>query len=539
MVLMSELSVQETEQLVGLRLALDDAVSRARRSSKYNRGTRVVALDAVVERANYIVAVTRGITVKQNVAFEDLVNQLKQHLGDLWNPGVLPDIRQMHRARNAAQHEGLSPDRELLSPWASACDKYVQTLVEAQFGVDVRRVTLSRAIEDKDLQFALASAEVALEAGEFSDAFEAAIHAYDAAHRRWLGMQNTRSLGRIRSTDSSDTAKRLDALISNLDAQTFVHDVAEACWFAAARRDPSSIMTADDAERALAFTFEWIFEFERALSTWTPDRRRRANVAARRTRAQDGPARVDDVDSIKPNFEGYEARFQLADVPGESDYSEWATMLSSCLRSDDTGRNWWVHDDGSVFVALPAGDTDVSRALSYLREALAKSETTFSEKRAAKEATEREVALRRARFDRETETMDLPTWVRQVQWGPRFQDGDSGVWLLTLVRGLSTLDLDGEGAAHQGHGRDGIRELLLEHDAVETCYGIGNDLALGPVTSAEHLKAILLTADVRVASALQAKEASKYEELSQMSRDADTWLRTTHGTDHPVSSTVL
>lgn len=529
---MSDLSVHEAEQLVGLRLALDDAVSRVRRSSKYNRGALVVALDAVVERANYLIAVTRGITVKQNVAFEDLINQLKQHLGDSWSPGVLPDIRQMHRARNAAQHEGLGPDRDLLSPWAGACAKYVQTLVEAQFGVDIRRVTLSGAVEDKDLQFTLASAEIALEAGQISDAFDAAIRAYDSARRRWLSMQNNRSFARIASTQRSETAKRLDALISNLDAQNFVHDVAEARWFAAARRDPSSTMTADDAERALAFSFEWIFEFERALSTWTPDRRRRANVAARRTRVKNGPARVDEVVNVQLEFNGYEARLRLTDVPDETDFSEWATLLSGLLRADDGGRSWWVHDDGSVLLAFPDGDTDVPQALSLLETMLAESETKLSESRALKNAAEQERTSRRTQLEDETKSLELPSWICEVRWGPGLENGESGVWLLTMVPGLSSLDLDDTETANQGPGRKGIRELLLEQNEVESCYWIGNGLALGPVSTSERLLAVLRTADGQVSAALQAKHAkedSEREQIAQMSRDAHTWLSSRRG----------
>ena len=87
------ISARETEQLIELRMALDDALRRARAAGRFQRVAAVVALDAVVERASAFVAVARGLPVPSNGKLEDLVSRLNQDLGGVWAPRVLPDIR--------------------------------------------------------------------------------------------------------------------------------------------------------------------------------------------------------------------------------------------------------------------------------------------------------------------------------------------------------------------------------------------------------------------------------------------------------------
>ena len=129
---MDALTPHEVEQLVSLRLALENALLQCNRATKYRRGTALVALDTVVERASAIVAVTSGVPVPKSGNLDDLISKLKESLGERWVPGVLPDIRQLRRPRNAAQHEGLEPDREQIPSWASAVAVYVTTLIDTQ-----------------------------------------------------------------------------------------------------------------------------------------------------------------------------------------------------------------------------------------------------------------------------------------------------------------------------------------------------------------------------------------------------------------------
>ena len=104
---MASLTAHEVEQLVSLRLALEDARLQARRAGTYRRGAAIVALDAAVERATALVAFTRGIRVTPTTKLDDLISHLKESLGTMWAPTVLPDIKHLRRARNAVQHEAL------------------------------------------------------------------------------------------------------------------------------------------------------------------------------------------------------------------------------------------------------------------------------------------------------------------------------------------------------------------------------------------------------------------------------------------------
>lgn len=83
---MNSLTVHELEQLVALRLSLEDALSRAKGATKYRRGTAIVALDATVERASSIVAVTRSLSIPTNGKLEDLISRLRESFGSTWKP---------------------------------------------------------------------------------------------------------------------------------------------------------------------------------------------------------------------------------------------------------------------------------------------------------------------------------------------------------------------------------------------------------------------------------------------------------------------
>lgn len=96
---MTRLANHEVQQLLALRLAVERARRDARRAGRYQRGSAIVALDSNVERACALVAVARGLSVPSNGKLDDLISQVKQSLGPDWRPTVLPDIKQLRRAR--------------------------------------------------------------------------------------------------------------------------------------------------------------------------------------------------------------------------------------------------------------------------------------------------------------------------------------------------------------------------------------------------------------------------------------------------------
>lgn len=273
-----------------------DALSRAKNASKYRRGAAIVALDAMVERASSIVAVTRGLGVPTNGKLDDLISRLVQNMGATWKPVVLPDIKQLRRARNASQHEGLEPDREQLPLWADATESYISGLIEAQFAVDIHRIALSDAIRDASLRELVHEAEDAKALGNYRLCVDKAKEAYAGALRTWNRLRgNSGSHGEPWSRDILDQnsynylSAQLREIRSVFQKLAFASNVAEAEWFTAAIAEHGDVMTADDAERVLTFAFEWIVECERATEAWTPNRRHRAAVAKRLVRALDRP----------------------------------------------------------------------------------------------------------------------------------------------------------------------------------------------------------------------------------------------------------
>lgn len=106
-------------------------------------------------------------------------------------------------------------------------------------------------------------------------------------------------------------------------------------------QEPRELLDADDSERILAFTFSWVAALELAMERGVPDRRHRADVAARQVRTTDDRASIAAILSVtyRPPFA--DVTFQLADVPAEGSYDHWASTLGRLL-GDPAGRRWWV-----------------------------------------------------------------------------------------------------------------------------------------------------------------------------------------------------
>lgn len=499
------LNPHDAQQLVSLRLALEAALLQVRSARAYRRGAAIVALDATVERAANLCASARGIPVAAKL--EDTISRLRND-GDFdWRPTVLPDIRLLRKARNAAQHDGLEPDRDALPGWARAAELFVIGVVEAQFDVDVRHVVLSSAIADLELRRSVELAEEAHVSKDFGACIENVDEAYATALAKWRRIRPRRSDPFARDRLDQAAHDGIAHLERALDAAAFVGDVGAAEWFSALRQERDrDVFDEDDATRALAFVFAWVTGYESAHATWTYDRNRRADLAARRVRAENQPASIASVEVREAGRGSIETTFVLADVPPAEEFDEWASALQAQFRSVPDGY-WQVRGNGTVRVLRSAPDTaasvaDVDTLATALRnvDEHVRQQRRAVEERAALLAASTEALRASAAAIR----ADWPSWIDDITGGHDHQFGD--VWLVTLPPSIDLLNLSEDEQARP-YDND-VATLLRNMSEIDQCWHTGNGPTLGisPSMPANELVRVLRSADAQISVAVERRE---------------------------------
>ncbi|MHA7306541.1 hypothetical protein ACX80E_15080 [Arthrobacter sp. TMN-49] len=520
---MNPLTPHEVEQLVSLRIALEDALSRAKGASKYRRGAAIVALDATVERASSMVAVTRGVPVPSNGKLDDLVSRLVQDFGPAWRPTVLPDIKHLRRARNASQHEGLEPDSEQVPLWASAADTYVSGLVAAQFGMDIRRMVLSDAIRDADLREYLREAERSRGLGDYRSCVDKSKAAYQEALQRWSRLAGSHA--HHLSPNSSEVLdrkgydylkKQLGSVQAVLKSAAFAPNAAEAEWFMAAIGERGDILDAEDADRVLTFAFEWIVEYERAAESWTPNRRLRAAVAQRKVRLEDRPARIRECMTVDLSNGRIRAVFRVVDVPDEDGYRLWARTLGELLPAGGQDLWWTVFDDGTVeMLKAIEGQGDFSADVVTLASALDKTHVAVRKKLEAANEQNRVVKEKRLDFAEKFKAFrgNLPAWVEDIEWSEDGFGETKEQLLVTIQDEVFGLRFGERTPDAFFDDRNSLRDIIIGHELIQQCYGTleAKKLGLMPILSAENLTDVFRQADIAVSEQLRIEECLKVE----------------------------
>ena len=495
-------SPHEVDQLLGLRLMLEDALRRAQHAGPHQRATATVLLDAAVERSTFLTCVSLGLQVKTNEGLDALISRVKQELGERWQPRVLPDVRLLHRARNAAQHEGLAPDRSMLPGWASATEAFVVGLVDAVFAVDLRHVVMSDAIVDPDLRALVATAETALADGELETSARASMAAFRSARDRWDRMHRAGQMDfwqpRVLHGTPTHAQSQIDELRSVISTTALAADPAEVAWFRAAAREPD-VLDSDDVERMLSFAFGWVATFDLAQQSWVPDRRRRAAIAERLVRTGAGPARISEVVSMGPHGEGrFQVVFRLRDVPGPEEYDDWSNALARLLRAGEGPHGQWdVRPNGTVDAVFQK--SDATTAVQRLADALGGTDTALAAAREQREAERSALAERTHEYERELAGRSLPGWVTSVEIRERIVTGTAGA-VLSLVIDESTADLVAppDPAGGQNQQRDRIHHLLRRHAFVEELVMRNNfgNIEIHPIPTPDQLVDMLGEADL-------------------------------------------
>lgn len=510
------LDVQTVRDLVALRLMLESAIARARTAGRYSRGAAVVALDATVERASYLVAAQRGIDVAPRDTLETLYSKLVQNFNGAWKSQEWPTVKGLHLERNTVQHHGREPDRDQLPLWVTVVGSYVSSLIRAAYAHDISRVMLSDAVHDPELAASLREADEALSAGDVTKTVDASLKAYDAAVSKWSRMRgNVHRPPRLGAGGFGDHQDReLEALHRAGVESSFASSLAEQDWFRATRSEPRDVLDTDDAERLLHHVFSWVAAFEVAARDWVPDRRYRAAVAARAVRSGAGPARIADVVTASNGGGRSEVVFRVVDVPPEPKFDRWRTVLTQLLV--EAAGHWRVDQDGTVEVSMFNGELVGGPQAEALNDALERVEDRISqldqeardlEERLTIEASSHNEALEQLRSA-------LPPWLGVVSWEPETMAGE-GPTLALFIPEVGSLPGDarqgGQPPFQKRTMGSEVRDALLRDDRVHQCYfsGEASTLKMSPALEPAVFVDVLAAANLVVATFLDELRAHR------------------------------
>ncbi|WP_407342228.1 hypothetical protein [Pengzhenrongella phosphoraccumulans] len=485
------LTADQASQLVNVRVMLEHALTEATAAPFMRRATAIVLLDAVVERATHLVAVTRGVPVARNDGLDELISKVKQDMGESWQPTVLSDIRQLRRARNAAQHEGLPPAGELVPSWATAARTYVRDLIDAQFGVDVTHVVLTIAVQDDERRAALEQAMQLVDGGDYAGAVAVATIAFKESQRQWHRLQSSGGLSIVSPGQSGELAVEVAELSALARDGALAPDGQEYLWFRGLIREQGNLIDEGEARRAVAFVFWWVIRLEAALSTWEPDRRARRDRAQRHVRTGAGPASIADATSTPdrgrvllnqsgsatPLPDRWLLTFTLRDVPAGVDYSTWAECIRELLSHPPARSRWEVRQDGTTRVEV-LDEAEIPARVDELRSALSRAELVLDEQaRQSAEIDAGSEAEGLAYLEALASAGPLPEWVLAVN---RAGLHGEEVVLLALDDSLRIpASADSVPTGFGGHREtlvDRIHAFLRAEDAAGSCYydGQGN-----------------------------------------------------------------
>ncbi|MFT3835275.1 MAG: hypothetical protein QM711_18485 [Micropruina sp.] len=502
------LTPRAVEQLVEIRIQLEEAVRAVRSAGKYRRAQAAVAIDAVVERSSSLIAIARGLPLSPQGKLEDTISKLTQDLGSAWRPtAVLPDVKQLRRVRNAAQHEGIPPDPPLLSTLCRSAETYVVTLIDAHFSVDVKSIVLSQAIQDTQWRSQFQEAENRLaEGGSGIDLALGIIRRLLAsAEKRWRRYSQPIEMSLpYRDKATRDLLRRVEAHLRT-EEWVFATHPAEARWVRDVLDSLPATVDADEAERALSYTFAWLTSLEMAIAEWPVSRVQRAQVR-KRLIGQPGeiPSISDELSIVEDHAEGSSVRVQLRGVPPHDAYDEWSERLSKRLPDED-GIHWTVHHDGTVeWYIRPSTPEAAAHGAAMLQQALLDSSLPelpaplLPPAQSGADLGAENQALRRG-----LQAGELPPWVTDITL--EVLEGDAEPWVVVTVSSLIGTLAD---------GLWGLRQLIDGYPQVSECNAAGidfNKVRIKPALPPPEIARVL--ADVHRVIDAELREREEHQRL--------------------------
>ena len=256
------------DRLVLLRSLFETARSRAQNSTAVGRHAALVLLDGACELALTHAADNLGIS-RQRKGLETIYEEVQQHILPSGAIEGWPGVRQMHRARNAAQHEGILPDATQLDRWVGDSERFLSNLVGTVFRARFERgctaLTCSprRSCGRSSLRLRPFLRQVMPRAQSRRVLRRSTLHGASGVNRADLTDWESRG-GACRTPFRAckRSSSPCDSSTTSLRCSRFAPDMGEYLWLTNLRDRTGPAPTVAEAQRALVFAFEWTLRWE-------------------------------------------------------------------------------------------------------------------------------------------------------------------------------------------------------------------------------------------------------------------------------------
>jgi hypothetical protein len=512
------LSPSDTLALVQLRALLDQAKRAAASSAEAGRLTALVLLDAVNERVTHLAAQTLpGVAVGSRDQFADMYSKIKAALGASWriNTNGWTDVRKLHQARNAAQHEGISGDPVSFPGWVIATERYTDSLVSATFDIDLNEVFFADAIRDPDSASQLRQAEVYLLAGDSHGSISEVEKAFRSALQAWSNFHD-QAVGSRPSTGFRDLDGLFAKAYSASAAHAFASDIGEYVWYSELVKGDHGHVTLEEARRALVFVFWWLVRWETMSDSLVTSMQRRERWLTaeieKKTRKSEIPARVDriSVTSMRSTSDSvsYRVFLEVVGIPrGEVERLQWSVAVQEGLSELRDRFQIWSSLDGVYNITMDISESHepgdlVREVRSILRNAELEWRQSYGEYRAR--IIEQEEEDQRLARDFESMRDEFPVWVTGISYSREIVGGE-------MVVGLD-LHLSDRIRGYPGE----IHALISAHEEIESLIWKYNAVNVVPKMDVGRLARVFSDIDTEVQELIESARRDEEYRKSQL-----------------------
>lgn len=427
----SHLDLAAAEQLIGLRLLLESALDYVRTPGSLREVVGPVLLDGALERAVFIAGNRTGDVKSEKDSMEKVFNTLIGYRkGNRPEQHIMP-IRNLHKARNAAQHQGIRCHPDEVRSWSVAVQVMCHWLMEEFAQADLATVTLASAIEDLVFRQEMQDAEEALADGRTDEAIRASRCVMDEAFNVWqeqiLGRSSisTRSKAtREERREAESSNRQLRDLHRGHLVASLSPDSGESAWFV--ENWSSFTLDAEDAARYVGFVTRWVVAFEATPARRRLMRRQYLARESRRVRTGPGPASVLGAEVVEQSWsDDFAIRIRFFDVPDSDDYSVWLQGALDHLRDWLGDRARALGDEDGSLLLERLDDALISELPMRLGPALEAGEAAIRATHDAKAEEERAYSVKRTELEAPlADTLrSLPSSVKSLQIVPGWTPG--------------------------------------------------------------------------------------------------------------------
>ena len=359
----ARLNAADTERLSRLRIMLAEAQSRIADQSALGQHLAIVGADGVGELAIGICAHKRGVYR----ASKPLPATLSALLGDLSANGApgAQGFRELHAARNQAQHQGILPAPDQLPRWIDETAALAMFLVQRCFDVQLSSVGSAAAVKEERLARLLNEAEEAIENGDTTLAFKLSWHAIQnglAVFRRHTGLGGESPRGTLgrEFNDFRAIEDEIASISHRLELSMFASEAGEWMWFEQRNGESANGLepSVGEARRGFVFALGWVLRMESYVARHGPDRWERWNQHRAPVTGLPGGPHIRDVARGRGGLprEEDEWIFQLTDVPDhENPDFAWAIGVGAERSEGVLFTHAYLDRNGKMAVRAPKG----------------------------------------------------------------------------------------------------------------------------------------------------------------------------------------